>query len=815
MKLRVKIFLSIGGLFFLGFVIAQYFEREITAKSLIEEEKNLQATILTQDEARRQNIERYVKTNLEEEKEKIAVLFSKVQNYPWLYSRFAPTSFNAKNGTWLQAASLIDTNKWIDFIQNTNEGLLTSQIIIDENFSKESLLVKIDENLSLCLVKSLQNEAVWEGPYVAIPYDYQTITFDSNDYIKELSVNPNVENGYSLIFSPQSIKSIEIEGLKAKLSQLQLLWEKQGINFEPSSNYYQVMAKMVNTIGYAKDYLDNHPQFFQSITLENRQGFIQSLLKEKNLEATSPQNPNDPLSVSGLSRRFDQIINVWQITTLLSTKIFGGEPFSEEFPLGICQVYGQKIFGNAFMNSDSLFDQLNVYTKKYQGKIGTLPEMNIVIYKDLVDRLFFAGVLSMTDQGVNNDLRRGTLTIGINAKSIVRNLSLAANAITLFMSGGQVLVGFDGKGEKIALDQFVFPKNSIENKKSGFVTINQTEYFFLLIKPYHDVDMNFFILSPKDKEFAFVTILNKTAKNLIEKMSIQTNLIVIVSLIVVLILLNHIVKNTLKPISILATACEELHVSGLKNVQLPDLKKNYRDEVYTLYSSFKKMILGLKEKEKVMGVLNKVVSPTIAQEILKGKVHLGGEEKVVTVLFADIRNFTHITEKMPPHDVIFLLNTCMTKVSDIVDKHHGVIDKYVGDEVMALFGAPLPIENAPLQAIECAVEIHHQLSLWNEERVKEQLPKVEMGIGIHTGLVIAGNMGAENRLNYTVVGSNVNLSSRLCSICPPNSIIVTLNTVQFPNVLDSYEVKQLDPIDLKGFSEPIQIYQICSPKKKV
>ena len=151
MNLRFKIFLWIGGLFFLGFVVSQILEEHLTSKSLVEEEASLKSQILAQDEIRRQNIERYVRNNLDQEKEKITVLFSKIQNFPWLYARYAPSTYNAVNGTWLAAASLMDTNKWIDFIQNTNEGLLASQVVIDDVLTKEAIFLSISPDFG-CIV---------------------------------------------------------------------------------------------------------------------------------------------------------------------------------------------------------------------------------------------------------------------------------------------------------------------------------------------------------------------------------------------------------------------------------------------------------------------------------------------------------------------------------------------------------------------------------------------------------------------------------------------------------------------------------------
>jgi class 3 adenylate cyclase len=813
MNLRFKIFFWIGGLFFIGFMTAQIFEELSTSKALIIEEKNLQKTIIDQDELRRQNIERYVKSILDQEKEKMTVLFSKIQDYPWLYSRFAPTNENAENGTWLQAASLIDSNKWIDFIQNTNEGLLASQIIIDENFSKDVLLIEINRDVKLCVTRSLNSNGGWDGPYIAIPYDYEEVTYDTQVFPQESTVNPYQDNGYHLLFKPQILMNLKITDLNKRIAEANANWEKSGISFKATSNYAKIMKEMVSKIAVAQSYFKTNTKFYQDITTETRKDYIEKVLTNFKKECGEDDIANIDEGTKSLSRRFDQIVNIWELSTLLSLKIFGSEPFGPEFPAGICQIQEGSNCGFAFMNHDLLFDEMNVSTKKFQGRIGSLPEIAIVVYKDQADRLYFGGVLTLIKEYPNGDVRRGTLTLAIDARWIVRNLSLASNATSFFVSGGQVLTGYDSQGQKVNFTTPPFSPQKFLNQKTGFMEMNGEEYFYLLIKPYTDIDMNFFILSPKNKEFAFITILNSTAKSLIQQISYRTNLIMVVVLAIVLLILNNIVKHITSPISLLASACEDMIKGKLHDIQLPEMAKKQKDEVYTLYDAFRGMVAGLKEKEKVMGVLNKVVSPSIAQEILKGKVHLGGEEKVITVLFADIRNFTKLTEKMAPHDVILLLNTCMTKVSKTIDKYQGVIDKYVGDEVMALFGAPLYLENPPMNAIACALEIHQILAEWNKEREAKNLMKVEMGIGIHTGLVVAGNMGAENRLNYTVLGANVNLGARICSVAQPNEVIVTINTIQCPQILDRFEVEALPAVEFKGFSEPINIFKILGPKK--
>ena len=813
MNLRLKIFLWIGGLFFFGFVISQTLEEIITSKSLMQEEDRLQKTIISQDEARRLNIQRYIKNTLDAQKEKIMVIFDKIQNQPLLYQRFAPIPENVKVGTWLRTASLINAEKWISLIKNTNEGFLTSQIIIDEGYTKDSKIISIDPNFSLCITSTEPGSNQWNGPFIAIPYNYEEIGYISvlDDF--NLERGPDKHDGYYLLFSLQAIQGLDVPSIYKKFGEIKQSWDAQGVLFQPSSSYYSQMMDTIDKIQYAQNYLKNNPTFVNQISNENRPAYLKQILESSNIPCDKPlDNSPDSINTYNLSRRFDQVSNIWEFSSLVASGLLGHEPFSSTFPMGITQVLKGEACGKAVFSEDVLFDQYNVSTRKYQGKIGDDGNVSVVVLKDQKDRLFFGGTLEMKSSDADGDVRRGALTIAIDAREILRNLSLASNAMTFFVSGGQVLTGFSGDGKEIDVDSIAFPASKVANMNSGFLNYAGQDYFFLLLKPYNDIDMNFYILSPKDKEFALITVLNTASKTLIEKISLQMHSIVLIALVIVLFILNNIVRHITLPISLLAEACTSLGAGKLHNIDLPELKRKRKDEVYTLYHSFKDMIGGLKEKDKVMGVLNKVVSPSIAQEILKGKVHLGGEEKIVTVLFCDIRSFTKLTEKMAPSQVVKMLNTCMTKVSECVDKHQGVIDKYVGDEVMALFGAPLMIENAPIKAIECALDIHRVLAEWNQERVEKQLPKIEMGIGIHTGEVLAGNMGAENRLNYTVLGANVNLCARLCGIAKPNEILITMGTVQFPSVFEKFFVEALPAVEFKGFSDPVNIYKILGPK---
>ena len=308
--------------------------------------------------------------------------------------------------------------------------------------------------------------------------------------------------------------------------------------------------------------------------------------------------------------------------------------------------------------------------------------------------------------------------------------------------------------------------------------------------------------------------MNQKAEQILKTILLQMRFASIGGLLFVLIFLNNIAKRIARPITHLAKVTKSVAEGKLNEVKIPKEKqKTERDEIGILYQSFFEMVKGLKEKEKVRGILNKVVSKEIAEEALKGEIQLGGEEKEVTVLFADMRHFTEMTEKMIPTEVIQLVNTCMTKVADAVDQHGGVIDKYVGDEVMALFGAPIEKKDSALRAVKCAIDIIKSLKEWNQQRSAEEV--IEMGIGIHTGMVVAGNMGAENRLNYTVLGSNVNLASRLCSEAKGMQVLISAETLKEWKVQESVEVAPIETLVLKGFTDPVSVFSVLSYKKEI
>jgi len=238
------------------------------------------------------------------------------------------------------------------------------------------------------------------------------------------------------------------------------------------------------------------------------------------------------------------------------------------------------------------------------------------------------------------------------------------------------------------------------------------------------------------------------------------------------------------------------------------------DEIGQLAGSVNNMAKGLAEKEKVRDLLGKVVSHEIAEELLSKTIALGGEERIVTVLFSDIKGFTSLCENMAPEAVLTLLNRYLSEITEVIEANRGVVDKYTGDSVMALFGAPLNRPNDAQNAIATVLSIQSTIATLNATNRATGMLEIGAGIGVHTGLVVAGNLGSQNRLNYTVIGDSVNLSARLEGLTRkyhvPN-IISDATRADAPG----FVYRELDLVRVAGKKEPVRIFEVVGREGEV
>lgn len=227
-----------------------------------------------------------------------------------------------------------------------------------------------------------------------------------------------------------------------------------------------------------------------------------------------------------------------------------------------------------------------------------------------------------------------------------------------------------------------------------------------------------------------------------------------------------------------------------------------QDELATLAVAFNEMAEGLRQRERYRDILFQVSDDDIARQLIETAC-LGGERREISVLFCDIRSFTATTSGMAPEGIIDMLNEHMTALTDIVHRHHGVVDKFVGDLIMAIFGAPKSYGDDAGNAAACALEMVARREELNQTTAH---PPLLMGIGVASGTVVAGCMGSENRLNYTVLGEPVNLASRLCSAAGPREVIVDPHTLSLLGARAAGHL--LRPLLLKGFPDPVQPFHL-------
>ncbi|HPC85079.1 MAG TPA: adenylate/guanylate cyclase domain-containing protein [Smithellaceae bacterium] len=231
----------------------------------------------------------------------------------------------------------------------------------------------------------------------------------------------------------------------------------------------------------------------------------------------------------------------------------------------------------------------------------------------------------------------------------------------------------------------------------------------------------------------------------------------------------------------------------------------------TIYHYFKEE----REKKKIRGAFQYYLTSSVINEMLKDpdKLKLGGDKKDLTVLFSDIRGFTTISEKMTPEELVALLNEYLTTMTNQVFHYDGLLDKYMGDAIMAVFGAPLDQPDHALRACRTALAMMEELHRLQEKWKAEGRPVFDIGIGLNSGDMVVGNMGSEMRFDYTVMGDMVNLGSRLEGTNKEYGTNIIISEFTYEKVKDAMCCRELDGVRVKGKLKPVKIYELLGEKK--
>ncbi len=224
-----------------------------------------------------------------------------------------------------------------------------------------------------------------------------------------------------------------------------------------------------------------------------------------------------------------------------------------------------------------------------------------------------------------------------------------------------------------------------------------------------------------------------------------------------------------------------------------------------------------KQRKWITSIFGKYVSPVVIENMIKNpkSINLGGEKKNITIFFSDIRGFTSISEKLEPEILVNLLNEYLSEMTSIIINNQGLVDKYMGDAIMALWGAPLDLSNHEELACSSSLEMIGKLKELQKKWKKEEIPSFEIGIGLNSGDVVVGNMGSSKRFDYTAMGDNVNLASRMEGLNKiyGTNIIITEKT--YKKINEKFETRKLDAVKVKGKKKPIHIYELVSQKGNI
>ena len=214
-------------------------------------------------------------------------------------------------------------------------------------------------------------------------------------------------------------------------------------------------------------------------------------------------------------------------------------------------------------------------------------------------------------------------------------------------------------------------------------------------------------------------------------------------------------------------------------------------------------------EKRVRATMGRYMDPGLADQLMREDEDiLGGKSVEATVLFSDIRSFTALAEELGPQATVAMLNEYFTIMVDCIQQHGGMLDKFIGDAIMAAFGLPVPHEDDIDHSVQAAIGMISSLFEWNDRRVQDGRQPINMGIGLNTGMLVAGNIGSPKRMDFTMIGDGVNLASRLESACKQYSARILISEYTFHRLKGVYRTREVDHVVVKGKTEPVGVYEV-------
>lgn len=259
-----------------------------------------------------------------------------------------------------------------------------------------------------------------------------------------------------------------------------------------------------------------------------------------------------------------------------------------------------------------------------------------------------------------------------------------------------------------------------------------------------------------------------------------------------------------RSIRAVSEAVEAVHRGDLSAI----VRVDSRDEIGLLGDRVNEMIIGLRERKRIVEAFNRYVDRTLTRQVLEGEIRMGGIQLEVSIIFCDIRGYTSLSEGMEPDRIVAMLNRYFTLMAGAVEEEGGTVNKFIGDAILAVFGAPQPCADHRDRAIRAALAMYRALGGFNAEQREDGQPELKAGIGIHSGLVLAGNIGTANKIEYTVIGDAVNVAQRIEELTAEKGSPIICSGATLGPYKQRYAHEALGIVGVKGRTDTLDVYSL-------
>ena len=452
-------------------------------------------------------------------------------------------------------------------------------------------------------------------------------------------------------------------------------------------------------------------------------------------------------------------------------------------------------FAEAVPNAEKLFDAWLTNNKTVVNRV----QYGAVVVKDLSEALGVSYVLGTLFLN-NNEF----VCVGYDVESLKETCFKNSNSTYIVNTYGEPLIYEDNQ---TVIDAGLVPPFEIVDEILQYSTGN--EYIY---KDSQNNNWIYIRMNILDNTCSAITLTSESSiLKAINLTALRIIAITVAVFFLAILIIRFFSRSLTNPIEDLVVATNSID-RGNYNIHL---RPKTKDEIGYLTDRFTNMAGGLAERNRLMTTFTKFVNKDIAEKAASGQLSLGGEDKNATVFFSDIRSFTAMSEKMTAPQVVEFLNDYFTRMVDCVNRTNGIVDKFIGDAVMAVWGAATtngsPEEDA-WAAVKAALMMRIALYHFNENQIKHGRNPIKIGCGINSGPIVAGQIGSEDHMNYTVIGDTVNLASRTEALNKPfaTDILITENTYLL--IKDKIIAEEMPGVHVKGKTDPIKMYAVINAK---